>query len=88
MYMVQYTKPTKGVITMKRYELITERHQPNCSGRPILHDFSEIETESPIDYVKAHTKNAKLEIDTDADKTTTIVAEEGDYRTKFVFSEV
>ena len=73
---------------MKNYELITERHQPNCSGKPILHEFSEVETDNPVDYVKAHTKNAKLEIDSDANNTIVIVAEEGDYRTKFVFSEI
>lgn len=73
---------------MKTYELITERHQPNCSGKPILHEFSEIETDDPVDYVKAHTKNAKLEVDAQADHTITIVAEECDYRTKFVFSEI
>lgn len=73
---------------MNNYELITERHQPPCSGKPILHDFSEIETDNPVDYVKAHTKNAKLEIDTEANDTIVIVAEEGDYRTKFVFSKI
>jgi hypothetical protein len=73
---------------MKKYELITEKHQPNCSGKPILHDFFEIEIDDPVAYVKAHTKNAKLEIDTTVKDTTTIVAEEGDYRTKFVFSEI
>lgn len=73
---------------MKNYELITERHQPPCSGRPTLHEFSEIETEDPVAYVKAHTKNAKLEIDTGIKNTTVIIAEEGDYRTKFVFSEI
>lgn len=73
---------------MKNYELITEKHQPPCSGKPILHDFNEIEAEDPVSYVKAHTKNAKLEIDTSAKDTTVIVAEEGEYRTKFVFSEI
>lgn len=73
---------------MKNYELITEKHQPPCSGKAILHDFSEIQTEDPVEYVKAHTKNAKLEIDTEANDTIVIVAEEGDYRTKFIFSEI
>ena len=73
---------------MKNYELITEKHQPPCSGKPILHDFCEIEIEDPVAYVKAHTKNATLEIDAGDNNVTTIVAEEGDYRTKFVFSEI
>ena len=73
---------------MKNYELITEKHQPPCSGKPILHDFSEIETDDPIAYVKAHTKNAKLEVDTEPNNTTVIIAEEGDFRTKFIFSEI
>lgn len=73
---------------MKAYELITEKHQPPCSGKPILHDFAEIETEDPIAYVKAHTKNASLDISTGEDGSTVIVAEEGEYRTKFVFSEI
>ncbi len=72
---------------MKQYELITERHQPSCSGKPVLHDFAEIETDDPIAYVKAHTKNAILDVD-HTDDSTVIVAEEGDYRTKFVFSEI
>ena len=73
---------------MKNYELIVEKHQPPCSGKPILHEFSEIEADDLVAYVKAHTKNATLEIDTGADGTTSIIAEEGDYRTKFVFSEI
>ena len=73
---------------MKNYELITERHQPPCSGKPILHDFSEIEADDPVAYVKSHTKNAKLEIEAGDDGSTIIIAEEGDYRTKFVFSEI
>ena len=73
---------------MKNYELITERHQPPCSGKPVLHDFSEIETDDPVAYVKAHTKNAKLEVDTGTNNSIEIMAEEGDYRTKFVFSEI
>ena len=73
---------------MKNYELITEKHQPNCSGKPLLHEFCEIEIDDPVAYVKAHTKNAKLEIDTGDKATTVIVAEEGDSRTKFVFSEI
>jgi hypothetical protein len=72
---------------MKSYELITEKHQPPCSGKPVLHDFSEIETNDPVEYVKCHTKNATLDIDTEGNSTV-IVAEEGDYRTKFVFSEI
>jgi hypothetical protein len=76
------------VITIKSYELITERHQPPCSGKPILHDFSEIQTEDPVSYVKTHTKNARLEIDNADGDPITIVAEEGDYRTKFVFCQI
>lgn len=72
---------------MKNYELITEKHQPHCSGRPVLHDFSEISTDDPVAYVKAHTKNARLEIE-NTDGATTITAEEGEYRTKFVFTEI
>ena len=73
---------------MKNYELIIEKHQPPCSGSAILHEFSEIQTDDPLTYVKAHTKNAKLEIEVSADGSTEIMAEEGDYRTKFVFSEI
>ena len=72
---------------MKNYELIIEKHQPPCSGRPIIHEFHEISTDDPAAYVKAHTKNATLEID-DGPNETVIIAEEGDYRTKFVFSEI
>ena len=72
---------------MKEYELITERHQPPCSGKPVLHDFAEIEIDDPVAYVKAHTKNAILDVD-NSDDSIVIVAEEGDYRTKFVFSEI
>lgn len=73
---------------MKNYELITEKHQPSCSGKPTLHEFSEIEIDDPVAYVKAHTKNARLEVDTGDNDSIVIVAEEGDYRTKFVFSEI
>lgn len=72
---------------MKSYELITEKHQPPCSGRPVIHDFSEIETNDPVDYVKKHTKNAMIEIDSSGEAIV-IMAEEGEYRTKFVFSEI
>jgi hypothetical protein len=73
---------------MKTYELITEKHQPHCSGRPVLHDFSEISTDDPVAYVKAHTKNATIEVETNPDGSTAITAEEGEYRTKFIFSEI
>jgi hypothetical protein len=73
---------------MKTYELITEKHQPPCSGNPVIHDFAEIETDDPIAYVKAHTKNATLDIENTPDGSTVIIAEEGEYRTKFVFSEI
>lgn len=73
---------------MKSYELIIEKHQPPCSGKPILHEFSEVQTDDPIAYVKAHTKNAKLEVDTNPDNSLAISAEEGEYITKFVFSEI
>jgi hypothetical protein len=86
--MIKYAKFYKGVFIMKNYELIIEKHQPPCSGRPTLHEIREIETEDPVSYVKAHTKNARLEIDAGDGGATMIVAEEGDYRTKFVFSEI
>jgi hypothetical protein len=73
---------------MKQYELITEKHQPPCSGNPVVHDFREIETDDPLAYVKAHTKNAAIEIENNADGSVSITAEEGEYRTKFVFSEL
>ncbi len=73
---------------MKNYELIIEKHQPPCSGKPVLHEFSEIQADDPISYVKAHTKNAKLEVDNSNIESLVIIAEEGDYRTKYVFSEI
>lgn len=73
---------------MANYELIIETHQPNCSGKPLLYDFSEIETDDPVTYVKAHTKNAVLDVDKGAGGSMTIVAEEGDNRTKFVFTKI
>lgn len=73
---------------MKSYELITEKHQPPCSGKPIIHDFCEIETEDPLAYVKSHTKNATIDVENNADGSIVIMAEEGEYRTKFVFTEI
>jgi hypothetical protein len=74
---------------MKEYELIVEKRQPSCGGKPpLLHDFSEIETDDPIAYVKAHTKNAEYEVDTGRDGSTIITTNEGGIITRFIFTEI
>jgi hypothetical protein len=74
---------------MKEYELIIETHQPSCGGKPpVLHDFKEIETEEPSAYVKSHTKNAELTIDTAADGSIVITADESGRISKYIFTEI
>jgi hypothetical protein len=73
---------------MKEYELITERHQPSCGGKPpIVHEFCEIQTDDPVAYVKSKTKNAQLTVGS-VDGSTVIETDENGYKTKFIFTEI
>lgn len=74
---------------MKEYELIIEKYQPSCGGKPpLLHDFCEIEIDDPVAYVKSKTKNAELTVDHDSQGSVVIMAVENGYRTKFIFTEI
>ena len=62
---------------MKSYELIIERRQPPCGGKPTkLYDFQNVETDDPVAYVRQYepglSQDADLEVHYAQDGTVSI----------------
>ena len=77
---------------MKSYELIIERRQPPCGGKPTkLHDFQNVETDDPVAYVRQHepglSQDAELEIHRTQDGTVCICFTSGIHPGKYEFTE-
>ncbi len=78
---------------MKSYELIIERQQPPCGGKPTrLYDFRNVETDDPVAYVRAHEpelpKDAELEIDRLGDDVVCVRFTSGIQPVKYEFTEI
>lgn len=77
---------------MKRYELIIERQQPPCGGKPThLYDFRSIETDDPVAYVRAHEPelpaDAPLEVDRGPDGVVNVSFTSGIQPVRYEFTE-
>ena len=77
---------------MKSYELIIERRQPPCGGKPAkLYDFQNVETDDPVDYVRRHepglSQDAELEVHHTQDCTVSICFTSGIQPVKYEFTE-
>ncbi len=77
---------------MKSYELVIERQQPPCGGKPTkLYDFQTVETDDPVGYVRAHEpglpEDAQLEVEQAQDGTVSIRFTSGIQPVKYEFTE-
>ncbi len=73
---------------MKKYELIIERSQPPCGGKPPkVFDFKEVETDDPNAYVQMHEKDSNLSTVT-KNGSITIIAEKSAYHVEYQFTEI
>jgi len=77
---------------MKSYELIVERQQPPCGGKPTrLLDFQNVETDDPVAYVREHEPelpdDMELEIDRTQDGVVRILFTSGIQPVKYEFTE-
>ena len=75
-----------------KYELIVERTQPPCGGKPTkLHDFHSIETDDPMSYVLEHEPDFTPDIEANMEKdsfgTITIAFMKGAQHVKYEFLE-
>ena len=75
---------------MKHYELIIEENQPTCGGRtPTKSRILEVDTDDPVEYVKAAEKTDEVEVQTEADGSLVVRVQRDEYRywVKYIFSE-
>ena len=75
-----------------KYELIVERTQPPCGGKPTkLYDFHSIETDDPMSYVRKHEPNFTPDIEADMENdgsgTITVTFMKGAQHVKYEFTE-
>lgn len=75
-----------------KYELIIERTQLPCGGKPTrLYDFRSIETEDPMSYVLEHepdfTPDIEADMETDNTGTIAITFMKGAQHVKYEFME-
>lgn len=78
---------------MKNYELIIERQQPPCGGKPTkLFDFQNVETDDPVAYVRAHEQDLsddlEMEIDRSTDGVVCVQFTRGIQPVKYEFTEI
>lgn len=75
-----------------QYELIIERTQPPCGGKPTrLYDFQTVQTEDPLAYVLEHepdfTPEIEPEVSTDEAGSVTVTFMKGAQHVKYEFVE-
>ncbi len=78
---------------MESYELVIERQQPPCGGKPPrLYDFQTVETDDPVAYVRAHEsglpEDTELEIDRSKNDVVCIQFTSGIQPVKYEFTEI
>lgn len=76
---------------MKSYELIIATQQPICGGKsPKNYDFSEIETDDPVEYVRQKEEGSDAEIESHVNPDGEIVVEVNDdeRHIQYRFSEI
>ncbi len=72
---------------MKTYELIIERRQPSCGGKPPKDvQLRTVTTDDPVAYVRSIEKDGQLQV-TSADGEIVISLEIGSKRVKYTFTE-
>lgn len=75
-----------------KYELIVERTQPPCGGKPTrLYDFCTVETDDPMAYVRANEPDFSPDIEADVAEddagTVSIAFMKGAQHVKYEFTE-
>ena len=64
---------------MKTYELIIERRQPPCGGKPA--------TDDPVAYVRSLEKNGELQVTDGSDGEIVVTLDAGLKQVKYSFTE-
>lgn len=74
---------------MKEYEVLIERSQPPCGGKPSkIQTFVEIETDDPLGYVLSQEKDREFEQSYDRNGDLVFTSGEGVRQIKFTFTEI
>ena len=73
---------------MKTYELIIERQQPTCGGKPPKAvEVRRVATDDPVAYVRSLEKNGELRVSANSDGEIVITLDGGQNRVKYSFTE-
>ena len=73
---------------MKTYELIIERHQPPCGGKPSKGvEVRSVATDDPVAYVRSLEKNGGLQVTTSPNGEIVVTLDAGLKQVKYSFTE-
>ncbi|MGN1027758.1 MAG: hypothetical protein ACI4P4_15295 [Faecousia sp.] len=73
---------------MKTYELIIERHQPPCGGKPPkVVTMQTVSTDDPVAYVRALEKDGELQVTRNPDGEIVVSLDAGVNQVKYSFTE-
>ena len=73
---------------MKTYELIIERHQPPCGGKPPKAvTVQTVTTDDPVAYVRSLEKNGELQITTSPEREIVVSLDAGVNQVRYSFTE-
>ena len=73
---------------MKTYELIIERHQPPCGGKPCkVVEVHSVATDDPVAYVRSLEKNGELQVTTSPNGEIVVTLDAGLKQVKYSFTE-
>ena len=73
---------------MKTYELIIERHQPPCGGKPAKAvEVRSVATDDPVAYVRSLEKNGELQVTTSPNGEIVVTLDAGLKQVKYSFTE-
>lgn len=73
---------------MKTYELIIERQQPSCGGKPAkVVEVRSVTTDDPVAYVRSLEKSGELQVTDGSDGEIVVTLDAGLKQVKYSFTE-
>ena len=73
---------------MKTYELIIERRQPPCGGKPAKGvEVRSVTTDDPVAYVRSLEKNGELQVTNGSDGEIVVTLDAGLKQVRYSFTE-
>lgn len=73
---------------MKTYELIIERQQPPCGGKPAkVVELRSVTTDDPVAYVRSLEKSGELQVTDGSDGEIVVTLDAGLKQVKYSFTE-